>query len=211
MPSLIVIGAGGHAQMVISTALAAGFEIDCVLDDNPQRWGQRILGIVIDGPIAKACDKRSTPAVIAIGDGAARRRIAGEFALNWTRLVHPFAYVDPAAQVGEGTVIAAGGIVQPGAVIGKHCVVNTGSSIDHDCRLEDYVTTGPGVHLAGGVHVGTGTLLGVGSCARPGCRIGAESQVGAGAVVIQDLPSHVVAYGVPARIRQTNEQAKRVA
>lgn len=211
MPSLIVLGSGGHAKMVVSTALAAGFEVVRVFDDNPQQWEQRLLGAPIDGPLAKSQEFAGLPAVLAIGDGTIRRRVAETLDLLWTAVVHPFAYVDPDVRLGEGTVVAAGGVVQPGAVVGKHCVVNTGSSVDHDCRLGDYVTTGPGVRLAGNVHVGAGALLGVGCCVRPGCRIGAESQVGAGAVVVHDLPAHVVAYGVPARVRTSHDQTTRIA
>jgi sugar O-acyltransferase (sialic acid O-acetyltransferase NeuD family) len=211
MRSLIVIGAGGHAKMVISTALAAGFEIDQVLDDNPQRWGQAILGATIIGPVAKVGEFQSRPAVIAIGDGVVRQRIAGTLDLKWATVTHPFAYVDPSAVLGPGTVVAAGAVVQPGAVVGKHCVINTAASIDHDCRLGDFVTTGPGVHLAGGVAVGDGALLGVGACAKPYCRIGARTIVGAGAAVVSDLPDDVVAYGVPARVQSRDTTKSRAA
>ena len=211
MPSLIVIGAGGHAKMVISTALAAGFEIVQVLDDNPQRWGQTILGAPIIGPVANAQKSRATPAVIAIGDGAIRQRIAAAFDLNWATVAHPFSYVDPTAVLGPGTVIAAGAVVQPGSVVGAHCVINTAASIDHDCRLGDFVTTGPGVHLAGGVTIGDGVLLGVGACAKPYCRIGSRTIVGAGAAVVSDLPDDVVAFGVPARVQPREIPKSRAA
>jgi sugar O-acyltransferase (sialic acid O-acetyltransferase NeuD family) len=201
MPRLIAIGAGGHAKTVISTALAAGFDVVCVFDDNPQRWGDRILGVLVDGPVLKAREFEHTPAVIAIGDGAVRRRIADLLPRKWSCVVHPFSYVDPSAVLGEGTVVAAGAVVQPAAVVGKHCVVNTSTSIDHDCRLGDFVTTGPGVHLAGGVTIGDQVLLGVGSCVKPGCRIGQGAILGAGAVAVNDVPGHVVAYGVPARVQ----------
>jgi sugar O-acyltransferase (sialic acid O-acetyltransferase NeuD family) len=187
--------------MVISTALAAGFEVVRVFDDNPQRWGERILGVLIDGPILKARDDVQTPAIIAIGDGAVRRRIAELLPLNWTCVIHPFSYVDPSAELGEGTVIAAGAVVQPAAVVGRHSVINTSASIDHDCRLGDFVTTGPGVHLAGAVTVGDLALLGVGSCVKPGCCIGPATVIGAGAAVVNHLPGHVLAYGVPARVQ----------
>jgi sugar O-acyltransferase (sialic acid O-acetyltransferase NeuD family) len=201
MPPLLVIGGGRHAKVVVSTARAAGFEVVGVLDDNPQRWGRFVSGAAIDGPISKAKDRREVRAVIAVGDSAARRRIAESLELHWTAVVHPFSYVDSTAQIGEGTVIAAGAVIQPDAVVGKHCVINTGATIDHDCRLGDFVTTGPGVHLAGNVVVGDGVLLGTGCCAKPGCRVGAGTVVGAGAVIVTDLPSGSVAFGVPARVQ----------
>lgn len=57
----------------------------------------------------------------------------------------------------------------------------------------------PGAHLAGNVTVGEGTHIGVGVSVIPGCKIGEWSVIGAGAVVVEDIPPRVVAVGVPAR------------
>jgi serine O-acetyltransferase len=48
--------------------------------------------------------------------------------------------------------------------------------------------------------VGNGVLLGAGATVLGPVHIGDGSQVGAGTLVISDLPSHCVAVGVPARI-----------
>jgi sugar O-acyltransferase (sialic acid O-acetyltransferase NeuD family) len=211
MKPLLIIGSGGHAKMIISTALAAGRRIAAVLDDNRERWGQHVLGHEVSGPIAQVERLADLPAVIAIGNGAVRRRIAQEWPRAWATLIHPHAFVDPTAKIGEGTVIAAGAVVQPDAVIGRHAVLNTGASVDHDCRLGDFVTTGPGAHLSGNVTVGDGVLLGVGCCVKPGVQIGQETTVGAGAAVVRDLPPHVVAYGVPARVSDASRSHRSAA
>jgi len=84
-------------------------------------------------------------------------------------------------------------------VLGRHVIVNTGATIDHDCIVGDFAHIGPGVHLAGMVKVGAGAFLGIGSVVLPGLAIGEWSMVGAGAVVIRDVPDRVTAYGVPAK------------
>jgi acetyltransferase-like isoleucine patch superfamily enzyme len=43
-------------------------------------------------------------------------------------------------------------------------------------------------------------FLGIGAKVIPGVKIGAGTTVGAGAVVIEDLPENVTAVGVPARV-----------
>jgi acetyltransferase-like isoleucine patch superfamily enzyme len=43
-------------------------------------------------------------------------------------------------------------------------------------------------------------LVGLGACLLPRIRIGAWSIIGGGAVVLHDLPDHVVAYGNPCRV-----------
>lgn len=51
------------------------------------------------------------------------------------------------------------------------------------------------------VTIGDNVWLGAGAIVCPGVAIGSDTVVGAGAVVTRDLPSGVVAFGVPARVR----------
>jgi acetyltransferase-like isoleucine patch superfamily enzyme len=85
-------------------------------------------------------------------------------------------------------------------VLGEHVIVNHAASVDHDCVIGSFVHLAPGVRLAGGVTVEEGALVGIGAAALPGVRIGAGTVVGGGAAVVRDLPPHVTAVGVPARI-----------
>ena len=73
--------------------------------------------------------------------------------------------------------------------LGEHTIINTGATVDHDCVIGDFVHIAPGAHLAGNVHVDEGALLGIGSCVIPGCKIGKDTIIGAGATVICDVPS----------------------
>jgi acetyltransferase-like isoleucine patch superfamily enzyme len=50
------------------------------------------------------------------------------------------------------------------------------------------------------VTIGEGAHIGAGSTIKQGIKIGRNALVGAGSVVIKDIPSEVVAVGVPARI-----------
>jgi acyl-[acyl carrier protein]--UDP-N-acetylglucosamine O-acyltransferase len=80
-------------------------------------------------------------------------------------------------------------------------IVNTGATVDHDCRLGDFVHVAPGAHLCGGVTVDEGALLGVGCAVAPGVRIGAWATVGAAAAVVADVPAGATVIGVPAQAR----------
>jgi len=199
---VIVLGAGGHAKVVISTLRAAGYHVTGLYDDDPAKWGTLLAGVEILGPI----DQAAGLAVIGIGHNATRKAIvdrAGRVA--WTTVVHPAACVDPTVRLGAGTVVFAGAVIQPDALLGDHCIVNTAATVDHDCVLGDFSHIAPGTHLAGNVTLGEGAFLGIGSAAIPGVRIGAWTTVGAGAVVIADLPDRVTAVGVPAHIIRSQE------
>ena len=59
------------------------------------------------------------------------------------------------------------------------------------------------------VHIGKNCWLGAGVIVLPGVSIGDNTVIGAGSVVSKDIPSGVVAYGVPAKvIRTINERDK---
>ncbi len=166
METVWVIGGGGHAKVVIATLLAAGeFQVAGILDDDPTRRGDRVLGIEIVGDTRLATLARFEVerAVIAIGLNAVRAAIADRCGgwLTWASVVHPRAYVAPGVTIGEGTVILAGAIVQPDTALGRHTILNTACSVDHDTVLGDFTHIAPGARLAGGVRVGTGSLIGL--------------------------------------------------
>lgn len=203
----MILGAGGHGKVVIAAAVAAGIRISAVLDDNPELWGTTLLGLPVDGPLSRAADSDGL-VVIALGDNQLRSRVAATMNLRWGTIIHPASYVHPSAVIGTGSVIMAGAVVQPDARIGRHTIVNTAASVDHDCCLGDFAHIGPGARLGGEVTVDEGVLMGVASAAKPGVRIGAWSVVGAGSVVISNLPPGVTAVGVPARVVRKRESEK---
>jgi sugar O-acyltransferase (sialic acid O-acetyltransferase NeuD family) len=204
MKPLWIVGAGGHAKVVIETARTMGaFEPVGILDDDPCRLGSDVLGV----PVRGAAGPESVAAlgvgyaVVAIGDNRARAEVARRLdgRVEWATLVHPASTIALPVRLGEGTVVFAGAIVQPDAEIGRHVIVNTGASVDHDSIVGDFAHLAPGVRLAGNVRVGEGAFLGIASCVVPARSVGAWATVGAGGVVTVDVPEAVVAVGVPAR------------
>lgn len=193
---ILVVGAGGHAKVVVATCRAAGWMVDALYDDDADKIGARILGVRVAGKIAEA---RGAPAVCAIGDNAARKRVVEAHVLDWRAVVHPAALVDPTVKLGAGAVVFAGAVVQPDTIVGAHAIVNTAASVDHDGRIGAYAHVAPGAHLAGDVTLDEGVLVGIGASITPGRRVGAWSKIGAGAAVVRDVPPNVVAKGVPAR------------
>jgi len=196
-----VLGAGGHAKVVIATVQAAGGHVRALYDDDARKWGQCVLDVPIVGAIASVDVTAGIGAIIALGNNATRKVVAEQHpTLRWQTAVHPNADVHPSVTLGAGTVVFSGAVVQPGAVVGRHCIINTGATVDHDCVIGDYAHIAPGVHLAGEVEVGEGAFLGIGSVAIVGVKIGAWATIGAGAVVINNIPPDTTAVGVPAKV-----------
>lgn len=196
---IAVVGAGGHAKVVIGTAEAAGFVVAAVFDDREELWGRKVLGYPVFGPIEAMATHEIDGAVPGIGSNAGRRDVTARVGAQWITLVHPSAQVHGSVFIGLGTVVFAGVVVQPDTMIGEHSIVNTGASVDHDCEIADLSHIAPGAHLAGNVRIGQGCLVGVGAALIPGVTVGAWSVIGAGAAIVSDVPPGATFAGVPGR------------
>lgn len=198
---VVVLGASGHAKVVISAIRAGGGTVLCVLDDDADKWGMEFRGLTILGPVSEIARFPDASVVAAIGDNRARADLVARLPqVRWGEVVHPAAWVDPSARRGPGSVVFAGAVLQADSRIGAHAIVNTCASVDHDCEVGAFAHLAPGVRLAGDVHVGDGAFLGIGTSTIPGIRIGAWATVGAGAAVVRNVAAGVTVKGVPARV-----------
>lgn len=200
---IAVLGAGGHATVIVATLLAAGRAVLGLFDDDPQIHGRDVLGIPVHGPIADVSKSSCTHAVIGIGDNRERKRISREIDIEWTTAVHPFSWVHSDVTLGPGSTVFAGAVVQPGAHIGAHVILNTKASVDHNSWVGDFCHIANG-HLGGDASLGEGVFLALGSTVLPGLHIGDWAVVGAGAVVTKDVASATTVVGVPAQLISRN-------
>jgi|TARA_R110001592_G_scaffold10238_1_gene53488 sugar O-acyltransferase (sialic acid O-acetyltransferase NeuD family) len=140
--------------------------------------------------------------LIAIGNNNSRKRIAELLGNDcYITLIHESAVLDRNINPGKGSQILHNSTIQVGTKIGKHCIINTASSIDHDCVLGDFSFIGPNATLCGGVKIGEGTFIGAGAIVLPYIKIGKNCMIGAGSVVTKNLPDGITAYGNPVKIK----------
>lgn len=205
MKSLAILSSSGHGRVVAETAELCGWETIVFFDDAYPAIRQNLCWSVLgtlDDLIQRMNEFHGV--FVAIGHNATRleklRRLISAGA-NLVTLIHPFACVSRYAQIGEGSAVLPGAIINANARVGAGVILNTQSSVDHDCRLGDGVHISPGARLGGNVEIGDRSWVGIGASIRHGIRIGADAVVGAGAAVTRDVPDHVTAVGVPARVR----------
>ncbi|MEN6479132.1 MAG: acetyltransferase [Anaerolineales bacterium] len=205
---VIVIGAGGHGQVVADALLAScqscpDLRVLGYADDDEHLWGQTLGGLPVLGCIAAALDTPHDAVIVAIGDNRVRYRVMSALLAQgecFVSVVHPAATVSPGASIGFGAMVLAGAVVNTGARLGAGVIVNTSASVDHHNRLEDWVHLAPGAHTGGEVTIGRGALVGLGASIAPRCTIGCWATVGAGATVIHDVPAGTTVVGTPARV-----------
>jgi UDP-N-acetylbacillosamine N-acetyltransferase len=205
---LIIWGASGHAKVIADAVMLLGdHEILGYLDDtDPKRWnepfyggkilgGQEYLDKIIDKWIKfiigfGSCLKRLEKAEIVTGMG-----------FELTSIIHPDAYVSRSATIGVGTFVGVGATINASAEVHANVIINSQAVVGHDCIIEDGVHICP-AKLAGSTTIGRGSWIGIGSTIIDHIHIGKECYVGAGSLVVTDLPDKVLAYGVPATIQK---------
>lgn len=179
---VIIVGAGGHGRSVAEIVLSdSTLQLVGFVDDAAAN-----LGRVFDKPVLAAtqelaaCRAHADAAIVAIGNNRLReelcnRALAAAFELP--TIVHPRAIVAASAGIGPGCTIMAGAIVGTQATLGLAVIVNSGSVVDHHCRLEDFSHVGTNASMAGGAVLGRGAWMQAGSA------LGYNVVVPAGAVL----------------------------
>jgi len=208
---VIIIGAGGHAKVVVDALRRSGREILGLVDNDLEKVGETVLGVPVIG--GDDAIEKYTPADVnlAIGLGPVRQRQAlfstfKKRGYAFANAIHPAAVVADSARIGEGAQIMAGAVIQPDAIIGDNVIINTRASVDHDCVIGDHVHIAPGATLAGGVWIGEGSMIGVGATLLENVRIGDNCVIAGGATVIGDVPANITVAGVPAKPMTSKEQ-----
>jgi sugar O-acyltransferase (sialic acid O-acetyltransferase NeuD family) len=204
---VLVVGAGGHAKVVIDVLRSSGWQVRAVFDDNVHRHGSPFHDAVVAGATADVAGYAAQHGlqyfIVAIGANDARLKIAAQLeaqGLQAVTAVHPSAVLAPSVRIEAGTVVMPGACINADTRIGHHVIINTRASVDHDCVIGDGVHIGPGSVLCGGVKIGAATLVGAGAALTPGVAVGSQVRVGAGAAVIAPVMDGVTVAGVPARL-----------
>jgi sugar O-acyltransferase (sialic acid O-acetyltransferase NeuD family) len=207
---LLLVGAGGFARETLELVGAVNraaprWEVRGLLDDDAALHGTLVGGVEVLGPAAAVADHpdaRVAACVASPGEPFRRLRLVDRLALppdRWATLVHPAAVVAVSASIGPGSVLHAGTVLTADVRLGAHVAVMPAVVLTHDDVVEDGVTFGAGVRVAGAVTIQRGAYIGAGALVREHLVVGAGAVIGMGAVVTRRVPPGETWAGVPAR------------
>ncbi len=147
---------------------------------------------------------------IGIGDNKVRQRLASELTgmVAFGSLIHPSATFGhrqrEVVEAGTGVIVCAGVRMTNNIAVGDFTIFNLNATVGHDVAIDDFVNVAPGACISGNVHlgarcwIGTGAAINQGTPAEP-LRIGADTVIGSGAVVVANCEAGATYVGVPAR------------
>ena len=172
---LILIGAGGHAKVLVDILQVQGLAFDAYVDDDNKPWidaagVQRMSEDELQENVAGA---QLVIGFVGLSCATLQRRLEimkryESQGANFPAIIHPGAIVSANATIESGVQIFPGAVVNSHAVVGRGSVINSGAVVEHE------------VQVGHGCHVAPRTVL-LGAA-----RIGECAYIGSGAVVVQN-------------------------
>jgi sugar O-acyltransferase (sialic acid O-acetyltransferase NeuD family) len=205
---MYLYGAGGHCKAIIDIIVSdLKLNVSGIYDHSKKL--EHILGYPITHThVEKLNHPPNDHFHICIGDNATREAISKILDVNYPVLTHPTSFVSTLSVIGEGTSIMPLTSINAASEIGKHCIINAGAIIGHDVIIGDYSHIAPNSSVAGFVTMEKGVHFGIGASVIQGVHIGKWAVIGAGAVVIKDVPDYAVVVGNPGRVIKFVEKHK---
>jgi sugar O-acyltransferase (sialic acid O-acetyltransferase NeuD family) len=209
MEKIAIIGAGGFGREVKTliddiNRLSKEYELIGFYDDGEEK-GKIINGLPVLGTVAEL-NTLDTPLniALALGNPKAKEKIISEInnaKISFPNLIHPTVTMSTDdVNLGYGNIITAGCMLTCNITLGNFVILNLMCTVGHDTIINDYCSFMPGINISGEVIIEPCVYVGTGAKIINQLRIGQNTTVGAGAVIIKDVPDNVVVVGNPGKV-----------
>lgn len=209
MKDLIIFGASGFGREVAWLVerinnVAPTWNLLGFMDDDDSIQGTSVNGYKVLGKTKDVGSYPDAYFVCAVGASRTREKIINNLKsvnpdIKFGTVIDPSVEKSDLVSIGEGSIICAHTIITVNISIGKHVIINLDCTVGHDAVLSDFVTLYPSVNVSGMTKIGHAVELGTGMQIIQGKSVGDYSIVGAGAVVVKDIPEKCTAVGSPAK------------
>ncbi len=182
---LHIIGAGGHAKVVIDSLNKKKYSNIYLYDDKYPKIN-KLGDIKIINKVSAIPINKKDLYFVAIGNNKIRKKIILYLLsrnLKLETIINTSSLISKNSKIMPGTLIGPRAIINSGACIEKGCIINTASIIEHDCYISDFTHVAPGSMLGGGVYLDKMCLIGIGSIIIPNVKVKKNTLVKAGSII----------------------------
>jgi sugar O-acyltransferase (sialic acid O-acetyltransferase NeuD family) len=207
MKKLFIIGAGGFGRELYAWAsqhadCGHAWAIAGFLDDNPDALGKfgRFAPV---HPLTGHKPSNEFTYLIGLGMPALKEKLVSPLiaaGAEFLTFIHPQALIGARVKLGQGVVICPGAILSVDIEVGDFAMVNLNCTIGHDASLGPWTSLSAQCDITGYVRVADRVFMGSRASVIPDKSVGSRAIIGAGAVVVRDVPPNVTVVGIPARI-----------
>lgn len=204
----IIIGAGTYGEVYLTYLQEAGENIIGFIDDNLDLRGKIIKGVPVLGGSDLLQTLKETHGVSGvycpIGNNKLRAkflRLAQSLGYCTPNYIHPSVTISPNVTIGKGVYILLGTNIMPHTIIEDYSMISMGVNIAHHTTLKEGTFLSTGCNFGASIIAEKYSYCGISSTIMTGIKsLGENCLIGAGAVVIKDVPNGAVVAGVPAKI-----------
>lgn len=212
MKDIAIFGAGGFGREVACLIRLINESLDeprwnfiGFFDDNESLKGTRNeYGSVIGG--RKELNQWNTPLDIAIAIGSPKvlKLVAEDITnplIDFPNVIAPsVTWLDKNnVRIGKGNIICSGCLISCNVTIGNFNIFNGFIPVGHDASIGNYNVIMPSCNISGGVVFGECNFMGVKSAVLQYLKIGNNTRIGAGSVVMRNTKDGYLYIGVPAQ------------
>ena len=204
MKDIAIFGVGGFGREVLTL----------IQDINKVEPTWNVVGFFDDGNLGgvKELNEWKTPLAVTIAIGTPRikrgilRNIKNPL-IEYPTLIHPTVIIGDKdyVKIGKGCILCAYTVITCDVEIGNFVILNLACTLGHDTIVKDFCAFMPTCNISGECVIEEGVYCGTGVKIINQTSIGAETIVGAGAVVIKTLPARCTAVGTPAKAIKFHE------
>jgi sugar O-acyltransferase (sialic acid O-acetyltransferase NeuD family) len=207
MKKVYILGAGGFGREVFQWMMETlDFQKDYLfkgfIDDDPNALNSFDIDYGIVSSVREYSYQEGDVLICGLGHPEVKRTICEPLlkaGANFLTIIHPTAKVGRGCSIGVGCVICPFAILTCDVQLGDFVLFNVMSTAGHDVQVGDWSTLSAHSDCTGGVELSESVFLGSGARIIPNKKVGRSATVGAGAVVIRDVPSEDTVFGNPAR------------
>lgn len=209
----VIIGAGTYGEVYLSYLREAGIDVLGFLDDNSALKGSSIMGLPILGDTSLLESLKRSHGVEAvycpIGNNCLRVRLLERARLLGYQIpnyIHPTVVISPDVKIGMGVYILLGTVIMPHVELEDYVMISQGVRLAHHSVLEKGTFLSSGCNFGASIRARKFTYCGMSSTIMTGLKnLGEDCLIGAGAVVVKDVPEKAVVAGVPAKVIRYKE------
>ena len=194
---IILIGSGGHAEVVYDLLKTNGSSVYAVSDQNLknlEKWND--IKVMKDEEVFQLNPKDFSIAngLGGYGPNANLRLKLSELyeksGFIFLPLVHKTAFISKSTTIDYGVQVMSVSVIQAKCEIKKNVLINTATSVDHDVKIGKNSIISPGVTICGSCNIGENVFIGAGSTIINGISIGDNAFIRAGTLVKNDVPAN---------------------
>lgn len=203
----VILGFGSYGKVFHTYLKEQGFNIIGFFDDNSKSLGRKVHGIEMLGHqedlLTPEFRKKIDQVFCPIGDNKVRTRYLQElndYGYETPNFIHDSVILNPDVVLGKGVYLLPGVIIMPHTAVEDFVIISMGSKIAHHTKIKRGAFISTGVNVGANVIIKSKAFLGISSTVMTGVeKVGKNSVIGCGAVVIRNVEDNYVVAGVPAK------------